>query len=258
MNVFNQSNCTVQLTTASPTFVQLLEEVLVAVGWTSVLRTGSTLTAINTVGKKIVVKDSDNSAILIGYRNIQDTRGFPSIGQMPSNATFQQGISIPRNPLDTNWLLFADSQTFYFLHSQKLFGFSFFEALFDDDETFFVLGASAANTTYQLLSNNTSSLSSVIYLEGDGMGLSLSKQAGASIFYRIDDYDFSHVVNSTLLAASPIAIHHADTKQCRGFIHDLFAFSNTFSSVGQIFSRGGYTLYCVIINGRCYGVRLDA
>lgn len=258
MNVFNQSTCTVQLTTASPTFVQLLEEVLLAVGWVSVVRTGSTLTAINIVGKKIVVTDSDDAAILIGYRNVGDTRGFPSIGQMPSTATFQQGVSIPRNPLDTDWLLFADSQSFYFLHSQKLFGFSFFEPLFDDDETFFVLGISAANASYQFLSSTTSGLSSVLYLEGDGMGLSLSKQAGASIFYRIDDYDFSHLVGSTLLAASPIAIHHADTKQCRGFIHDLFAFSNTFSNVGQIFSRGGYTLYCVIINNRCYGVRLDA
>lgn len=257
MKLFTQDDCQTQLTVNAPSFVTLLAEVLTSVGWPSVELTGSVLNATNVHGKRIKVSDLNGVSALVGYHNETDTRGFPSINQMP-NITAQQGVGIFRSPLNPSWKLFASDSSFFFHHSNKLSGFGYFTPLFDDDEVFFVLGAETVlNTTQTLLVTNPTLLSTVLCLEGNGIGLSLSKLAGARVFYPIDDYDFKQYATSTLVATSPIAIHHSDTKSLRGFLADVLAFSSSFTTEGEIFSMGGYTIYCIVVDNRCLGIRLD-
>ena len=66
MKIYSQKDFTIQLTTESPSFVQILSDVLQQAGWASVELTGSVLTAINSLGKRIKITDFNNGASLIG------------------------------------------------------------------------------------------------------------------------------------------------------------------------------------------------
>lgn len=256
MKIYSQQDFITQLTTESPSFVQILFEVLQQSGWASVELTGSVLTATNSLGKRIKVTDFNNGASLIGYRNDNDNSSYPSLTHMPWSVS-SLGVGLLRNTVSKNWKLFADSISFFFYNQSKLSGFSHFVPLFDDDETCFVLGSASIDTTSQSFLVSTTQAATLLCLEGDGTGLNLSKIAGASIFYKIDDYDLKSYSTAFLLVSSPIAIHHPDTRSLRGFIPDVVAFSTTFSDEGEIFSMGGYTIYCIVVDGRCLGVRLD-
>lgn len=256
MRLIRQPDCPTPVTTAAPTFIQLLYDALPRHGWIILNLTAFSLFAKNRDGKVIHVVDADRRAYLTGYRSEDDPKGFPSESQLMVDG-HHAVVGSRATITPTSWWLFVSPTSFYFINNGELLGFGHFTPLFDDDETYFVVGSRAAFVGQSVLVAPNQP-SSMLFLEGSGVGLDFGRLAGLSVFQRIDDYDFAQVNNTQLITASPVAVHHPESKQLRGFLPDLFAFNSSFSHEGYLYSLGGYQLYCIVIQQRCMGVVLDA
>lgn len=256
MKLYRQTDCPITLTSASPTFIQVLNYLLPIAGWNVVNYANAELLVSNKDGKLAKITDATNKAYLTGYRNDQDTKGFPSPFMYNLNG-YNAVLSSRSQVSSTSWYLFADDSSFYFVNHGELFGMSYFEPLFDDNETYFVIGNYGLDLNQSVLVEPTD-YSVIMFVEGDGTGLEFAKRCGLSLFHRVDDYDLTRVNNTGLLTASVIALHHPTTQQLRGFLPNLFAFNQSFSHEGLVYSQGGYDLYCLVIDGRCFGVRINA
>lgn len=250
MRLYTSQNCVTELTIYAPTLVTLLSEILDRENWIIHAQSGNMIIYENSQGRCIQLTDYDSGAILTGKRTINDSIGFPSIAQ-----SSYHGVMIKRTTI-TDWLIFADDKSFYIIFNHVLYGFSYFDPLFRDSENYFVVGLPNTSTNQDLLVS-TSSSSTSIFLEGSGQGFSLSQIGGASLYNNIDAYVTNPLADgTTAIMLSPIAIHVGQTKQLRGFIHDLFAFGSTFVNPEQIYTQGGYSLYCVVLENRVFGVVL--
>jgi len=242
------------LTTAALSLNGLLKHYLVPLLWEIDTDSGSFLTLKNSAGRLISVKDVDNKAYFRGYRSDVDHVGFPLASQSTIDATV--GVLSRRATVDS-WTLFADTDLFYLIINGELVGFGVFESFFEQDIYNYMLIGNSSYSSNQILLVNPNQYSSTLFTEGLVSQFPFSKQMGLSLYHQIDQYN-TMTSSNPFLSASPIAIHDPSNSSIRGFLSRLFAFNSSFSHEGEIYSQGGYTLYCIAIGGRCFGVQLNA
>lgn len=240
------------LTTTAGSFNTLLKHYLLPLGWTIVDETGFVLKLQNSSEHVAKFKDVEHKVYLTGFRSFTDTLGFPNSTQMLVDG--EVAVVGSRNTI-TSWVLFADSETFYFVLNEELLAFGSYEPLFvTDTQTSFVIG----NQYYlgnQTLIVQPSQLTTLLFLEGTLGQFPFSRKGGLSIPWNVDSYTLKPGPDY-LVSASPVVVHESESVM-RGFLPNLFVFNSNFTHNGTIYSQGGYRLYCVTIDDRCYGVRLD-
>lgn len=241
------------LTSAAGSFNSFLKHYLIPLGWVVVDETGFTLLLQNSKGKIAKIKDVENKTYLTGLRTANDAVGFPNRAQMLVDG--ETAVVGSRNTI-TQWYLFCDQDTFYFVLNGELLSFGSYEPLFGEDEhTHFVIG----NQYYlgnQTLIVQPTQASTMLFLEGNLGQFQFSVTGGLSYFNRVDDYAWANGAESFVFA-SPVVLHDPSKHTIRGFLPDLFVFNNQFFFEEMLYTQGGYKLFGVVIDERCYGVKCD-
>jgi hypothetical protein len=207
----------------------------------------------NSKGKIAKIKDVENKTYLTGLRAVNDTVGFPNTAQISIDG--ETAVVGSRNSI-TSWFLFCNEDTFYFVANGELLAFGSYDPLFlEDTHTHFVIG----NQYYlgnQTLIVQPTQASTMLFLEGNLGQFQFSVTGGLSYFNRVDDYSWTAGTESFVFA-SPVVLHDPANKAIRGFLQDLFVFNNQFFFEKMIYTQGGYKLFGVVMDGRCYGVKCD-
>ena len=251
MNVYTkQDENAFILTTGAGSFNALLKHYLLPLGWSIANEEGFTLYLENSNHYIAKIKNIENKAYLTGFRHLSDTVGFPSSSQMLIDG---EVAVVSSQNIITTWKLFANSESFYFILNGELLAFGSYEPLFNQEEqlTHFVIG----NQYYlgnQTLIVQPNQLTTMLFLESTFSQFPFSRAGGLSIPSKAEEYH----INPQLLVASPVAIHE-EGSYLRGFLPDLFIFNPNYSQEGFIYSQGGYVLYGVIMDDRCYGVKIN-
>lgn len=251
MNIYTYTDTnTVTLTTSASSFNALLKHYLVPLGWVVVDEVGFVLRLKNAMGYIIKVKDINNKAYSTGFRSSSDMVGFPTSSQFQVDG--EVGVVTSKDVINS-WYLFANENMFYFVLNGELTAFGYYDPLLESDVTNYLIIGNQAYLGNQTLIVQPDEYSTLMFLEGLVERFPFALAAGLSLHTPVDAYPFQN----SLLLASPIVVHDPNKQYIRGFLPDLFTFNQSFTHEGYIYSRGGYQLYCVIIDNRCFGVRHD-